>query len=300
MFQYFLVMSLLLSIAPLLRQRPKLAGIIALLLVSSSLYTATLIGQVNAHRPAIVETTAEVVRRVKEHFKSHGNSCFGGIFDPQTRSQLNAAVNIALIEYSCGWLEGKPVYWSTGESGDVREIQIPRLIPNPRNLKDELDRSYESTELTTYLTSLPYNVKEAEKGLRHDGITTFKFADKEINTRQIEATFKIVDSFPELLNTGLVRRAGENSLFFLFLNNMFRVLLVDRTGAVQELASTQINQILPSFSFRIIDTNQGCLFLYNEQLLTQIGRCLPEKFQLGYFGVENGTPIEELVHLSVQ
>ncbi|MGZ3721719.1 MAG: hypothetical protein ACXVA9_02235 [Bdellovibrionales bacterium] len=297
MFQFFLVMAVLLMVASLWQARSKWLIALGLVLIVSSVQSATFIGKMNEAREPIVAATWTAVQGIASYLRKHPDRCFGGIYDPFLRGDLNKAVNIELLESQCGRRPGRAVYFLTGQDGSFVDFNFAPAETST-SVMGGLGLAAANVELASYLANLTYNFQEEFQQLRHSGVIQLRPIYQKVSASVISATFHGSDSFPELYNVGLVIRGANEDHFIVLLDNVLRVLVKSKAGEVKEFSQSQIPELKSDFTLNIFRTNEGCMVFMDELLLTQSGKCMDGAVELGTFTTENGTPPESLVDLS--
>lgn len=304
-FQYLLVLALatqLKSLRNLLPAKIKASSFLdpacLVILLWSSMASAQLMGRVNASRPEIVPTIVTSAREIRHQLNAKQDLCYAGLYDPLLRTGLNEALNITLLDFSCGRLKGSPQYFKASDSGDVTAY-FPTELNSKSGKSIRLKDSIQSDELAPYLKGLRYNFREALANRGHTGEANFRWSGLESSFSYVAATFQTQDRFPEMYNVGLAIRRNDKNIYFLFKDNFLKVLIRDPQGTVEEAASSQLMTIRPSVTMRLLDIGQSCLVFQDALLLTQIGgHCLENIIDIGTFSIDNDSPPDELRSLT--
>ena len=299
-FQFFLVMVVVLVFAPALRARPRVLALLTLLLLASSVRSATIVHSMNLQTSEAASAIDRAVGQIKATLGSQKSGCYAGLFYSGQQSEFNAGVNIALLEDSCGRRAGSPTYFFAYPNGGVSEFLFPDQpsASVSRELINQVGLGQNSRELEQYLLRQPLNLPEASRAIARSGEILLHPIYSSVQARDLTLKFVSEDSSPRLLNVGLKVGSISHALYFLLLNNNLKVLQRAQDGSIQEIAFSPLGGFGDLVVLRIVDIQSHCLILVNGQLLTQIESCLQGERTLSLLELKNGTSIERLVGLS--
>ncbi len=295
MIQYFLVMAAILAIPVSWKAWPRI--LIGCVLLASSVRSAYYVGERNERDKAGAARGIRAIEEIMEFLDQHHDRCFSGLSGPGYFSEVG---NTILQEQSCGWRPGAPAYFEIGPDGAAKEyLPQPELEPwKSVHLLDKLPAPLPSPAVAEFLKGQPYNIREAQQNLRHDGNISLRLLGAPIEAKELTAKFRTADSFPELYNVGIAIVNGGSGLFFILLNNVLTVQSMAGNGQLTSLGSVQVNEMKREFALRITETANACQIFYDQFLIIQIGKCLSGQNYVGTFSLPNGTPEETLVDFS--
>ena len=296
LFQFFAVLAIFLM-WPGGKWGSRLAPVLAIVLAGSSVYNAQLVRESRPQREEWVGAAVNAARGISSYLETHPDRCFAGIFDPNLRTRINAAMNISFSSENCGLRKGKPVTFKLNKEGNVAEFETKTAEPSVR-LMDRLSLPAASGELDGYLNRAPLNLFERKRTPVTRGLE-LRYLYEPITTHSLQARFYSLDEYPILYNAGLAISSDRGPVFFLLQNNMLRLLTIDSAGKVTEFAYTQLPRMNHEFWFTISDNNEFCDIYYDEFLVMQIPSCLQGNLKVGTFTFANGTAPETLVDLIV-